>query len=98
MDRHPRIIQNSKKRKCQRCGGVHEHLTRLSEDATCDVPVAFSLERATKTANLLASGERDIERIPDGMVVIMDDSARMLPREGTGTVRLAQFSVTERFA
>jgi len=98
MDRQPRIIKNTKKRKCQRCTGIHDYITRLSEDATCDVPVAFSKDRAVKTANLLAGGERDVVRIPDGMIVVMDDSARVLPRTGSGTVRLAQFTVTERLA
>jgi len=98
MDRHPRIIKNSKNRRCERCSGIHEHITRLSDDTFCDVPVAFSLSKAMKISNLLAGGMKDIVRIPDDTLVVMDDSARMLPRAGTGTVQLAQFTSSERLA
>lgn len=95
-DNHPRLVRNSKNVKCKGCGGIHNFLTRESDDAACGTPVAFSYERALKMANLRASGERDVLRIPDNEVVIMDDSARKLPRAGTGTVQLAQFSRVER--
>jgi len=95
-DQHPRLVRNSKNRRCQRCTGIHEYLTRLSDDAKCDTPLAFSPDRARKMARLMANGERDVIRIPDDTVVVMDDSARRLPRTGTGTIRLAQFVRTER--
>jgi hypothetical protein len=97
-DQLPKIVKNSKRRECQRCLGVHEYITRLTDDAGCDTPVAFSLERATQTANLLAGGSKDVVSIPDDTIVVMDNSARKLPRDGTGTSRLAQFSITERLA
>lgn len=95
-DKHPRIVKNTKKLVCKNCGGVHDYISRDAPDAACGTPVAFSLERATKMANLLANGERDVERVPDDTIIIMDDSARMLPRSGTGTVKLAQFTRVER--
>jgi hypothetical protein len=98
MDRHPRLIKNSQNRTCQRCSGVHEYLTRLSEDTDCNTPVAFSLEKANKVSLLLAGGLEDVVRVPDDTIIVMDDSARTLPRAGSGQTRLAQFSITERLA
>jgi hypothetical protein len=95
-DNHPRLVVNSKDRRCPRCTGVHKYLTRESEDVDCSAPVAFSYEKALKMSNMLANGPRDVVRIPDNEVVVMDESARRLPRSGTGTVRLAQFSRVER--
>lgn len=97
-DRQPRIIRNSKNRRCPRCSGVHDYLTRPSDDIQCDAPLALSYERAVKMANMLANGLRDVERIPDNVLVVMDDSARQLPRSGTGTIKLAQFTRTARSA
>jgi hypothetical protein len=97
-DRHPRLVRNSKNVRCQRCTGIHDYLTRLSDDTTCDAPVAFSPEKALKMATLLASGPEDVVRVPDDTIVVMDDSARRLPRSGTGTVRIAQFTSVERSA
>ena len=97
-DTHPRIVKNSKRLACKNCGGVHDYISRDAPDAPCGTPIAFSYERAVKMANLLAHGERDVERIPDDTIVVMDDTARQLPRSGTGTVKLAQFSRVERSA
>lgn len=95
-DSHPRLVKNSKNIICKNCTGIHDYLTRESEDADCSAPVAFSYERAVKMARLMANGERDIVRIPDDTVVVMDESARRLPRSGSGTVRLRQFTSVER--
>ena len=95
-DSHPRIVRNSKNRRCPNCTGIHDYITRISPDTDCSAPLAFSHERAVKMARLLANGERDVLRIPDDTIVVMDDSARRLPRDGTGTVRLAQFTRSER--
>lgn len=97
-DSHPRLVRNSKGRRCARCNGVHEFLTRLSDDIDCGAPVAFGYDKAMKMARMLAWGVRDVVRIPDDTVVVMDESARRLPRSGTGTVRLAQFTTVERSA
>ena len=97
-DGHPRLVKNSKNRRCPNCTGIHDYITRVSPDTRCDAPLAFSYERALKMANMLANGERDIVRIPDDTIVVMDDSARRLPRSGTGTVKLAQFTSTARSA
>ena len=95
-DSHPRLIKNSKNRPCPRCGSVHDYLTRPSEDTDCGAPIAFSYEVAVKKARLSANGMRDVVRIPDDTVVMMDESARRLPRNGTGTVKLRQFTSVER--
>jgi hypothetical protein len=97
-DNHPRLVRNSKEVRCQRCTGIHDYLTRLSDDTSCDAPVAFSPEKALKMATLLANGAEDVVRVPDDTVVVMDDSARRLPRSGSGTIRLAQFVSTTRSA
>jgi hypothetical protein len=97
-DKHPRLVRNSKGRQCQRCNGVHDYLTRLSDDTSCDAPVAFGYDKALKMAALLANGPEDVVRVPDDTVIVMDDSARRLPRSGTGTIRLAQFTSVERSA
>ena len=92
-DNHPRVVKNSKAVTCQRCGGVHEFLTRLSDDAYCDVPVAFSQEKALRMANLIARGPQDVVPIPVNIAetVVLDDSARKLPKGEE--VQLAQFSL-----
>jgi hypothetical protein len=56
----------------------------------------MSYERAIKMSRLMANGPRDVIRIPDDTIVVMDDSARRLPRSGTGTLQLAQFTLSER--
>ena len=91
-------MRNTKNLRCQRCTGIHEYLTRLSDDTFCDAPLALSYDKAVELARLHASGAQDVVRVPDDTVVVMDDSARRLPRTGTGTVRLAQFTVIERQA
>ena len=97
-DGHPRLVRNSKNRRCSRCGGIHVYLTRLTDDADCATAVAYGYDKAMKMARMLALGERDVVRIPDDTIVVMDESARRLPRSGTGTVRLAQFTNVERSA
>ena len=95
-DGHPRLVKNSKGVACKNCGAAHDYITRVSEDTDCGAPVAFSEERAIKMARLVAGGTRDVVRIPDDTIVVMDESARRLPRSGTGTVRLRQFTSVER--
>jgi hypothetical protein len=95
-DGHPRLVKNSKGVRCKNCNTVHDYITRVSEDTDCGAPVAFGYERAVKMSRLMANGMRDVVRIPDDTIVVMDESARRLPRNGTGTVRLAQFSRVER--
>lgn len=96
-DRQPKLVKNSKNRRCERCTGIHTYITKLSDDTFCDAPVAFSPEKALKIANLLASGAKDVVRIPDDTLVVMDDSARRLPH-GDRTVPLAQYTSSERLA
>jgi hypothetical protein len=95
---HPHLVKNSKHKPCTGCGGVHLYLTRISPDATCGTPVAFSPAKALQVARLAANGAEDVVPIPDDTVVVMDDSARRLPRGEGPTLQLAQFSYTERSA
>ena len=97
-DQHPRLVKNSKNVRCQHCTGVHDFLTRTTHDAPCDAPLAYSYERALQMANLLANGAQDVVRIPDDTLVVMDDSARRLPRAGSGSARLGQFTNVQRSA
>jgi hypothetical protein len=81
-DNRLRLIKNDKRRPCKRCDGEHEYVTRLSDDADCSTPVAFTLEKAQKTARLLARGEESIVLVPPALstLVVLDDEARRLPK------------------
>lgn len=89
-------MRNSKNVRCQRCTGIHEYLTRLSDDTLCDAPLAFSYEQALTMARLHANGAEDVVRVPDDTLIVMDDSARRLPHQNSGTVMLAQYTNFER--
>ncbi len=95
-----KLIRNSKNLTCKRCTGIHEYITRLSEDAPCDTPVAFSVEVAKLNARLHAGGDKDVVNVPNELtkLVVMDESARQLPRTGSKTIRLAQFESVVRSA
>lgn len=95
-----RLVRNSKKLVCQRCTGIHEYLTRLSEDCPCDVPVAFDMSVAKLNARLHANGDQDVVTIPHELtqLVVLDDSARRLPRTGSQTIKLAQYATIVRHA
>lgn len=95
-----RLIRNSRNLPCKRCTGIHDYITRLSDDAPCDTPVAFSEPIAKLNARLHARGDRDVVPIPDELttLVVMDESARQLPRTGSNTIRLAQFETVVRSA
>lgn len=99
-DGHPRLIKNSKQLRCSRCTGIHDYITRLSDECACDTPVAFSWPVAILNARMHANGEEDVVRIPTKLaqLVVMDNSARRLPREGSQPMRLAQFEVIVRAA
>ena len=95
-----KLIVNSKKLVCLRCTGVHDYITRLSEDCPCDTPVAFSEPIAKLNARLHASGDKDVVTVPHELtqLVVLDDSARQLPRRGSQTIRLGQFETIVRHA
>lgn len=75
-----RIIRNSKKIPCGNCTTAHEYLTRQSSDADCSTPVAYERSKAERIARVQAGGAEDVVPIPDDTVVVMDDSARSLPK------------------
>jgi hypothetical protein len=95
-----KLVRNTKKLRCQRCTGIHDYLTRLSEDCPCDTPVAFSQEIAILNANLHANGKRDVVSIPHELtkLVVLDESARQLPRTGSRPSRLAQIEIVVHHA
>ena len=93
-DNHARIIKNSLGKKCSRCTGVHDYITKLSDDATCDTPLAFSEKRANKIVHMVARDADDVVRIPDDTIVVLHSSARKLPTEAS-TTQLAQFDLVE---
>jgi hypothetical protein len=95
-----RLIVNSKKLVCLRCTGIHEYITRLSEDCPCDTPVAFDEPIAKLNARLHAGGDRDVVTIPHELtkLVVLDESARRLPRTGSHPTRLAQYETIVRHA
>jgi hypothetical protein len=95
-----RLVRNSLQLTCQHCTGIHDHLTRLSDDCPCDTPVAFSVEVAKLNARLHAGGDVDVVHIPHELtkLVVMDESARRLPRTGSHATRLAQYVTTVRSA
>lgn len=85
-------MRNTKKLRCKACTGIHDYITRLSDDTTCDTPVGFSYDKALKIAKLKAGGEADVVRVPDDTVIVLDDSARTLPHRNHNTLQLAQFT------
>jgi hypothetical protein len=95
-----RLIRNSKKLRCGRCTGIHDYITRLSDDCPCDTPVAFDIQVAKLNARLHASGDVDVVHVPPELtkLVVLDDSARRLPRTGSRSLRLAQFETIVRHA
>src|SRR3954452_18263584 len=95
-----KLVVNSKKLVCQRCTGIHDYLTRLSEDCPCDTPVAFGPNMAKLNARLHASGDGDVVNVPHELtqLVVMDVSARQLPRTGSQSSRLAQIETIVRHA
>jgi hypothetical protein len=90
------IIRNSKRTTCSNCGGVHEHITRPTQNRPCFTPVAYEEDVAKKTARMLAHGEQDIERIPTGTDVVLAEGARQLPVRGEP--ELQRFTISERWA
>jgi hypothetical protein len=84
------IIRNRKRLLCERCTEVHEFITRRSETAHCDAPVAFSKSKAEAVARSLGLNADDLERPNDDTLVVLDDSARKLPVGGGTESRLNQ--------
>jgi hypothetical protein len=95
-----RLIRNSKRLVCARCTGIHDYITRLSDDCPCDTPVAFNSPIARLNARLHAGGDKDVVRIPHELtkLVVLDESARRLPQTGSNPSRLAQFEIVVRHA
>lgn len=96
------LVKNSQQLACRRCTGIHEFITRLSEDARCEVPVAFSAQEAARVATKAGGTMADVVTMPDDgsgqpITVVLDDSARKLPHY-KGPAMLAQFTVLERMA
>lgn len=95
-DPRSKIIKNDANRPCEICGGIHEFISALSKDVRndCSVPVAFSDTKARAVALAYGMNANEVVvGIPDNTIVIMDDSARKLPR--TSPVVLVQGAVTE---
>lgn len=90
------LVKNSKHKECKRCGTVHPHLTRRTDNAPCDTPVAFSFERAKQMSNLHAGGFDDVIETKETDVVVIDDSARKLPVRGAP--KLKRFDLIEQLA
>jgi len=77
-----KVIKNSVNKACGFCGGIHDFVSRMPETGyrDCATPVAFSNEKALKLIRLLGASEDDVIDAPHDTFVIMDDSARKLPR------------------
>lgn len=88
------VVKNKNHRPCKTCGGDHEYLTGVSQDTggSCDTPVGFSEEVAKDMAEAMGG---EIERAAGMSVIILDDSARKLPR-GKSDVQL-MIQETETF-
>lgn len=91
-----RIIKNSRRRSCQGCGGIHEFITRPTENLPCDTPVAFPVDKAKQIAPMVAISADDVERIPTDTRIVLDDADRKLPV--TGDPDLAHFTSRTRLA
>lgn len=77
------IIKNSKHKPCKTCGGDHEFVSKSTENTRCGTPVAFSYDKALSVGKTVGATEDDIQRPPEGMMVVLDDSARKLGSGGT---------------
>lgn len=91
------VVKNSRNQRCSGCGQVHEYLTRKTDEAGCDTPVAFSQEKANDVAQALAGGSGDVVEVPHDTLVVLDASARKLPQKsGEVEGRLMQTPIGER--
>jgi hypothetical protein len=84
------VIRNSKQQPCKTCSGQHEFISRPSENTRCGTPVAFSYDQALEVAKIVGVSEDDIQRPPEGMMVVLDKSARKLPTGGGTNDMLSQ--------
>ena len=92
-----KVVRNTSNKPCSRCGGIHDYLSRVpKEGRDCSTPVAFSYQRAVVMARSLGQTEDTVVDAPHDTVVVMDDSARKLPREEP--VILAQLTQSEVLA
>jgi ribosomal protein L37E len=92
-----RIIKNSRRTECKRCGHVHEYISRGSQHAECGTPLAMPLDKARNVAEMMAHGPEDIERIPtDTVIVLFSDEDRLLPQHPEVDLRI--LARRERFA
>ena len=73
------IVKNSAHKPCKTCGEDHEFVSKSSDGRRCGTPAAFSASHALVVAAAVGATEDDIQRPPEGMIVVLDDSARKLP-------------------
>lgn len=72
------VVENTAHKKCRTCNGVHDYVTGISRDIrNCSTPVGFSKEKAEEIATAF---DGKLAMPPDDTIIIMDDSARKLPR------------------
>lgn len=78
-----KVVKNTVNAPCNNCGGIHDYITRLPQVGDvrkdCSLPVAFSIDKATRMARLLGMGDEAVIDAPHDSIVVMDDSARKLP-------------------
>ena len=94
-DQDTKIIKNSLSSRCMRCTGIHDYITKLSNDAPCDTPLGFSDDYAKLVVARYKMDDEDIISAPDDTVVILHESARKLQPQSQGTTQLAQFDLSE---
>jgi hypothetical protein len=94
-DTKPKLIKNAGSLRCKTCGGIHEYISMSSKDAPCGTPAGFSLTYAESwVRDMNGYSKDDIVPVPDDMVIVLDRSARRLPRGGEP--RLAHYTTTEK--
>ena len=94
-DQDTKIIKNSLSAKCLRCTGIHDYITKLSNDAPCDTPLGFSNEYAAVVVDKYFMDKEDIISVPDDTIIVLHESARKLQPQGAATTQLAQFDLSE---
>lgn len=73
------VVRNSGRSPCGHCNKAHEFVTGTSKDTdSCGTLVGFSKDKAEEVASRVGG---EIEIAPGDEVVILDDSARKLPRQ-----------------
>lgn len=82
-----KLVKNTERIPCANCNNAHEYISSRSDHAKCGTPRAFSKTRAEEIAKEYGGKIVDIPKTEDDtFFVVLDDSARKLPRSRAGGI------------